>query len=91
VRPLQRGLARGDDLGAGADIEISSSRSMLQPAIRTTMTAARKLRIANHQMCQMSEKPRTVAKKAVMYVILGLVMLLRGNRPSLWCVGNLTL
>src|SRR5262249_27085533 len=45
--------------------EISSSRLMLQPAIRTTMMAATKLRMANHQMCQISEKPKTVAKKAV--------------------------
>src|SRR5262249_8174371 len=45
---------------------ISCSRSMLQPAIRTTVAAARKLRIANHQMCQINEKPMTVAKKAVM-------------------------
>src|SRR6516164_9508227 len=45
--------------------EISSSRLMLQPATRTTMMAATKLRMANHQMCQISEKPKTVAKKAV--------------------------
>src|SRR6516164_3208053 len=45
--------------------EISSSRSMLQPAIRTTMMAATKLRMANHRMCQISAKPKTVAKKAV--------------------------
>src|SRR6516164_5173225 len=29
------------------------------------MMAATKLRMASHQMCQMSEKPKTVAKKAV--------------------------
>ena len=37
----------------------------IQPAIRTTITAAIKLRIANHKICQISEKPMTVAKKAV--------------------------
>src|SRR5262245_22317473 len=38
----------------------------LRVPIRTTRTAATKLRMANHQICQISEKPMTVAKKAVM-------------------------
>jgi hypothetical protein len=38
-------------------------RSMFQLAIRTTVAAARKPRIANHQMCQISEKPMTPQRK----------------------------
>ena len=54
--------------------EISRSRSSLQPNTRTVTAAARRPRIAIHQMCQISAKPVTTAKKAMMKP----VALLRG-------------
>ena len=45
--------------------EISRSRSSLQPNTRIVTAAARRPRIAIHQMCQISAKPVTTAKKAM--------------------------
>src|SRR6516164_919999 len=55
---------RARSICATSAAEISCSRSMFHPAIRTTVAAARKPRIANHQMCQISEKPMGTLKNS---------------------------
>ena len=58
--------SRARSICATSAAEISCSRSSLQPNTRTATTAARRPRIAIHQICQISAKPVTTAKKAVM-------------------------
>ncbi len=57
---------RARSICATSAAEISCSRSVLQAAINTTIAAAKKPRMASHQICQISEKPMITAKKAMM-------------------------